>query len=102
MHLVQILLPLFDNAGEAIPELQFRRVSGELTDRFGGVTAFTRAPAQGLWKDSGARTSHDEIVVVEVMVADLDRTWWTDYRSQLEKRFRQEVVVIRAQETEQL
>ncbi len=69
MHLVQILLPLFDNRGDAIPQLQFRRVSQEMADRFGGVTAFTRAPAEGLWKDAGENTSHDEIVVVEVMVA---------------------------------
>ena len=102
MHLVQILLPLYDNEGEPIPQLQFRRVSGEMADRFGGVTAFTRAPAEGLWKDAGENTSHDEIVVVEVMVADLDRAWWADYRNELERRFRQEVVVIRAQEIEQL
>ena len=102
MHLVQILLPLFDNSGEAIPQLQFRRVSGEMADRFGGVTAFTRAPAEGVWKDSGEKTSHDEIVVVEVMVAELDRSWWADYRGELERRFRQEEVIIRAQEIEQL
>ncbi len=102
MHLVQILLPLYDNEGEAIPQLQFRRVSSELADRFGGVTAFTRAPAEGLWKDAGEKTSHDEIVVVEVMVPDLDRAWWAEYRKELERRFRQEVVVLRAQEIEQL
>ncbi len=102
MHLVQILLPLFDNAGEAIPQLQFRRVSAEMADRFGGVTAFTRAPAEGVWKDSGEKTSHDEIVVFEVMTETLDRTWWSGYREELERRFRQELIVIRAQEMEQL
>ena len=102
MHLVQILLPLFDNEGEPIPQLHFRRVSEELADRFGGLTAFTRAPAEGRWKDSGERTSHDEIVVFEVMVEDLQRSWWKEYRASLERRFRQELVVIRAQVIEQL
>ncbi len=102
MHLVQILLPLFDNEGEAIPQLQFRRVSQELADRFGGLTAFTRAPAEGRWKGSAAQTSHDEIVVFEVMIEDLDRAWWAEYRRELERRFRQEEIVIRAQEIEQL
>ena len=101
MHVVQILLPLYDNHGEAIPQLHFRRVSQELTDRFGGLTAFTRAPAEGRWS-SGETTSHDEIVVLEVMVESLDRSWWTDYRQALERRFRQEEIVIRAQEMEKL
>lgn len=102
MHLVQILLPLFDNQGETIPQLQFRRVSQELHDRFGGLTAHTRAPAEGRWKGSSLETSHDEIVVFEVMIAALDRTWWAEYRRELERRFRQEEIVIRAQEIEQL
>ena len=36
------------------------------------------------------------------MTEDLDRPWWRGYRRELEKRFRQEVVVIRAQEIEQI
>ena len=38
MHLVQILLPVYDNEGAALPQLEFRRVSSELSHRFGGVT----------------------------------------------------------------
>jgi hypothetical protein len=103
MHLVQILLPLFDNDGEALPQLEFRRVSAELAHRFGGLTAFTRAPAEGIWKESdSSHPTHDEIVVFEVMTEELDRNWWSTYRSDLERRFRQEEVVIRAQRIEQL
>ena len=64
MHLVQILLPVFDNKGIHQPRSEFKRVSDELTDRFGGLTAFTRAPAEGQWKDDSAGTTHDEIVVL--------------------------------------
>jgi hypothetical protein len=102
MHLVQILLPLYDNHDEPIPQLSFRRVSEELADRFGGLTAFTRAPAEGRWRTSGEKTSHDEIVVFEVMVKALDRSWWGGYREELERRFRQEEIVMRAQEIEKL
>ena len=102
MHLVQILLPLYDNEGSPISQLQFRRVSQEIADRFGGLTAFTRAPAEGIWKEGGEKTSHDEIVVFEVMTEDLDRPWWNRYREELERRFRQEAIVIRAQKIEQL
>jgi hypothetical protein len=96
MHLVQILLPLFDNEGRELPAGDRRRVRDELALRFGGVTAFTRAPAEGLWKGGEGRTSRDEIVVLEVMAADLDEAWWRAYREGLEARFRQEEVVVRA------
>lgn len=103
MFLIQILLPLYDNEGNRQSELEFRRVSSELAHRFGGLTAFTRAPAEGVWKDEGdAHAKHDEIVVFEVMTQQLDRSWWSEYRRDLERRFRQEEIVIRAQAMEQL
>ncbi len=95
-HLIQILLPLFDNDGHAFNEELFGKVRRELTARFGGLTAFTSAPAQGLWNDEG-ETKHDEIVVFEVMADQLDADWWRAYRSALEREFRQDTIVIRAQ-----
>jgi hypothetical protein len=95
-HLIQILLPLYDNDGHAFSEELFGKVRHELTERFGGLTAFTSAPAQGLWNDEG-ETKHDEIVVFEVMADRLDTAWWREYRSVLEQEFRQNTIVIRAQ-----
>jgi hypothetical protein len=100
-HLVQLLLPTGDNAGEAFPSEAFEQVSRELTERFGGVTAYSRAPAEGRWKQD-ADTEHDDIVVIEVMDEDLDRAFWSAYRCELEKRFRQDVVIVRAQPIELL
>jgi hypothetical protein len=51
MHLIQLLLPLHDNDGPAFPSNHFKQVRSDLTDRFGGVTAFIRSPAVGLWQD---------------------------------------------------
>ena len=96
MHLVQILLPLYDNDGQPLPREHFVAVRTELTERFGGLTAHTRAPAEGLWKDESDRTSRDEIVIYEVMAESLDPSWWKQYRGSLEERFRQETIVIRA------
>ena len=98
MHLVQILLPLYDNAGAPLPRGLFTKVREELAGAFGGLTAFTRAPAEGLWQDEG-ETTRDDIVIFEVMTDALDEGWWRAYRAKLERRFRQDVVVIRAQET---
>ena len=99
--LVTLLLPLFDNDGSPFGDDAFSEVRRELTERFGGLTAYTRAPAEGVWRDAG-RTQRDEVVVLEVMADDLDRPWWAAYRSELEARFRQEVIVVRAQAYETL
>ena len=96
-HLVQLLLPLYDNGGNAFPRAQFDQVASELTARFGGLTAYTRAPAEGRWRDGSAGTARDEIVVYEVMTYPLDPGWWRDYRAELERRFAQDRIVIRAQ-----
>jgi hypothetical protein len=97
VHLVQILLPLYDNEGVQFGEEPFARVRRELTGRFGGLTTFSRAPAEGLWKEAG-KTHRDDIVVFEVMTATLDRDWWSKYRRELETLFRQDEIVVRAQD----
>lgn len=101
MHLVQILLPV-SVAGQPVPPDRFAEVARELTDRFGGVTGYTRSPASGVWQSPGGEETADDVVVYEVMVAELDRTWWADYRRALEVRFQQEEVVLRAQPIERL
>lgn len=102
MHLVQILLPVFDNAGERLPAEDFIAVRDELTESFGGVTVYSRAPAEGLWKDADAAPKQDDVILFEVMVENLDRAFWTNYRKTLESRFRQQVIVVRTQEIEVL
>jgi hypothetical protein len=101
VHLVEILLPLTDNHGRPFPPDRYRRVADELTHRFGGLTAFTRAPAEGRWTEGGGVT-HDQIVVFEVMTDTLDRAWWAAYRASLEASFQQDEIVIRAQSIERL
>jgi len=99
MHLVQILLPLNDNAQEPLHQEEFRRVRRELTERFGGLTVHMRAPAEGRWQKNENHTSRDDIVIFEVMASELDADWWRQYRHELEGRFRQDVIVVRAQQT---
>ncbi len=101
MYLVEILLPLRDNDGHHFGAELYGRVREELVRRFGGLTAFTRNPAEGLWEQEGER-SHDDIIIFEVMTDTLDRGWWREYRAELEKLFEQDVVVVRAQDVEQL
>lgn len=97
MHLVQILLPTADNEGRRFPEERFEALRRELTERFGGATVFSQAPAEGFWK-GGEGTAKDDVVIFEVMCESLDPAWWAARRERLEAEFRQEVVVVRAQE----
>ena len=96
MHLVQILLPLADNDGAPFAPSEYEDVRKTLTERFGGVTAYVRAPAEGHWKEGEGSTARDEIVIYEVMVESLDRPWWAEFRERLRERFRQEELVVRA------
>lgn len=102
VHLIQILLPLRDDKGRNFSPAKYDSIADELTDRFGGVTAYTRTPAQGRWKGGSQRTSEEDIVVMEVMVAHLEPKWWREYRTGLERTFEQESIVVRAQEIERL
>ncbi len=95
MHLVQILLPLTDNERHPFPRQAFDTVAHEMTERFGGVTAHTRSPAEGRWMPMGAGRA-EEMVVIEVMVDRLDEAWWRDYRARLEAEFRQDRIIVRA------
>lgn len=92
-RLVEILLPVVENGGRSFASLA-AEVRDELVARFGGATAFTRAPAEGFW-DGGDGAVRDDVVVIEVMVDMLDRAWWRSYRRALEQRFGQQRIVIR-------
>ncbi|WP_217638674.1 hypothetical protein [Nitrosospira multiformis] len=50
-----------------------------------------------MWQEKDSATVHDDIIVYEVMVKDLDEDWWSSYRKKLEQRFSQDKLVIRAQ-----
>ena len=101
MHLIEILLPVADNAGTPIARETYESVHSVLTGKFGGLTAFTRAPAQGVVK-YGAEKVHDDIVVLEVMAQQLDRNWWREFRQKLERDFAQDEIMIRATEVARL
>ena len=102
MKLMQVLLPLYDNQGQALPKALFDKVREEMRLHSGGVTAFIRSPAVGIWEDEQGAVCRDDVVLFEVMADTLDRAWWDNYRRVLEQRFRQESILIRATEVELL
>lgn len=102
MHLIQLLLPLSTNRGERFSREPFEEVERELVAQFDGFTAYPRAPASGLWVSPSDDVKQDDMIVYEVLVKTLDNAWWARYRSDLETRFQQEAIHIRATPTELL
>lgn len=97
MHLIQLLIPIYDNEGKPFHRSKFDGVRGQLMERFGGLTAFVQSPALGLWKDAeSGTTARDDMILIEVMVETFERDWWSAYRTELERIFRQDEVVVRA------
>lgn len=97
MYLIQILLPLYDNEGTPFPSHEYAKVRDELAEMFGGITAYVRSPAEGLWRAPG-NTVRDEIVIYEIMTDKLDSVWWQAYREGLSASFRQEMLIVRVSE----
>ena len=95
MYLIELFLPLADNQGSPFSREQHKAVEHALTEKFGGVTAYPRAPASGRWKASES-DQHDDFIVYEVMAEELDVSWWQGYRKDLEEAFRQERLLIRS------
>jgi len=70
---------------------------GTLVDIHRPHEARMRAHAERALRAADAyRVAHDDVAVFEVMTGDLDRAWWDTYRRELERRFRQDKIVVRA------
>lgn len=99
---MELFLPLRKPDGEAVDNDYLRALEHELTERFGGVTAYIRSPARGRWQDAGGETQSDDIVILEVMTAAVDDRWWRELRERLERDLEQDEVLIRAHAIRQL
>jgi hypothetical protein len=91
MHLIEIFIPLYDNERKRLEPSSF----SDVRSKFGGLTVFGRAPAQGMDTDGG-QPRHDDLIVFEVMTATIDPAWWDAYRRRLERDFKQDRVLIRS------
>lgn len=96
MVLIQLLLPTrLPDAQSPDATAKLAETRRELTDRFSGSTAYLRAPAKGLWTAPDGEVEQDDVVMVEVVVDQLDRTWWRQYARTLAGRFQQQVIHVR-------
>jgi hypothetical protein len=101
MKLVQILLPVRDNRGRKFKGELYSDVHSEFVRRFGGLTAYTRSPARGLWKSQGS-TKRDDMIILEVMTSASIELGGKNIRQDLESKFRQDEIIVRAHEVTQV
>jgi hypothetical protein len=102
MRLNQIFLPLYDNNKQPFSQSPYDKVRSELTETFGGVTAFVRSPAEGIWKQDDDNVHRDDVVIFEVIVDSINHEWWAQYRQALEQRFSQKEILITSTGIEKL
>ncbi len=98
MKLIQILLPLYDQSQNPFASALYEQVKGELTNRFGGLTAYSRSPASGTWKKEGEGVVKDDIYIYEVMTEAADDFFWKAYKNKLQQTFEQDELIIRISE----
>lgn len=96
---IEIFIPVFDEKGKPFPEKFYRKIKKKLTDDFGGMTAYTQMPADGIWKDEKEKEVKDQIVVYEVMASKIDKAYWKAYKTKLSVLFKQNDLVIRQSDT---
>jgi hypothetical protein len=102
MYLVQILLPLYENSGRRVPRKVFRAAAKRLAAEFGGVTAYTRAPAEGLWRRTSNKLDRDDIIVFEVMSDRANKAYWRAAQRELRQEFVQDEILVRSIRTRRL
>ena len=98
MVLIQMLLPTRSSEGATFPDELLRRTRKELIEKFGGLTAYTRAPATGVWTSPEGDVEEDSVVMIEVLSEEFDTAWWRACAETLRARFDQETIHIRANE----
>ena len=96
MVLIQLLLPTAPAASGAGGHNALTETAKELGQTFGGLTAYVRAPAKGLWTSPAGRTEEDDVVMIEVVTERFDRAWWKQYSGALAVRFGQDAIHVRA------
>lgn len=94
LRMIQIYLPLYDPDGKAFPQRYYEKIKEELNEKFGGLTMYTRSPAEGLWKEDQQKTVKDDLLILEVIASELEQDFWRQYKHNLKKIFKQEELLI--------
>ncbi len=93
--LFEIFVPLHNQDGKSFPDSHFDKLRDLLLDKFGGVTVYHRSPVKGIWHGHNDSAEEDKLIIFEVMTVTAEKEFWNTLKSDLEKRFQQDEILIR-------
>jgi inorganic pyrophosphatase len=93
-RLFQLLVPQYRKNGKKFPDQYYTALNKELIGKFGGLTVYSRGPAEGFWKKNEAKTIQEAMLVYEVMADEVDKDFWHKIKGSLAKKFDQEELVL--------
>lgn len=93
--MVQLFLPYFDPDGRQFPRSYYNGLKQQLVEKFGGISMYEQAPITGLWKENEQAVQRDRLMIFEVMATTIDVDYWRALKEKLQKKFRQQEVLIR-------
>ncbi len=95
---IEVFIPLYDKEGNRFSDHLYQSVSKQLIKNFGGITAYIRSPAVGIWENSDGMQIKDDHVIYEIMVSEIDHSYWKQFKKKLELQFAQKELIIRQSE----
>jgi hypothetical protein len=96
MHEYEIYLPMTLNDGSPVDLDAIQRIKDDLAKSFGGYTHLNQR-SEGAWRMGGV-TFRDEVTIVRVLDDCSTRFDWLAFKKSLEKKLKQEAVLIIARE----
>ncbi|MHA4896281.1 inorganic diphosphatase [Pedobacter sp. PWIIR3] len=88
--LIQLQVPVYDVEGKRFPKRHFTQLHQQLTDKFGGLTVYSRSIANGFGNQDEGPTVKEKILVYEVMAENVELDFWKKLKASLMKKFEQD------------
>ncbi|MFD0941497.1 inorganic diphosphatase [Pedobacter boryungensis] len=91
---IELFIPVYNKKGKPFPKKYYTNLHQKLTDKFGGLTMYSRVPVIGFWKENTANTVKENIIVYEVLATEIDDKFWSKLKKWILKTFAQEEIII--------
>jgi inorganic pyrophosphatase len=90
---IELFIPVYTKNGKPFPKKHYTNLHQKLTEKFGGLTMYSRVPVTGFWKENSKTTLKEDIIVYEVLAAEIDDKFWTKLKAWVLKAFNQEEII---------
>ncbi|MFI5452940.1 inorganic diphosphatase [Pedobacter sp. UC225_61] len=91
---IELFIPVYSKKGKSFPKKYYSSLHQKLTDKFGGLTMYSRVPVTGFWKENSSATLKEDIIVYEVLASEIDEKFWDKLKKWALKTFNQDEIMI--------